>query len=176
MGQRVWADITTSTSTPAGVLYHLRRFIKNLETAWPGRLSVIDDYAGTSGNWDSEAGVGEGAWIVVQAGHAYPGSSVKWQCLIGARKTTTGTIAGYTVTMAVGLWSKLSVNGGWNSQTKVFDNTPVTGFWEAKNELGWAGVSTITRVACVEKIVSGSVVGEALILNMQRGSLRRRVL
>jgi hypothetical protein len=115
---------TTKGNTKA--LWHIYNTIQNWFPAngFANRFEIAySDSVG--GDWLSETGPNDNAYIVIRPNAAYPwGDATRWQLLVTARNTAgAGTVAGVVGGRAIpgqNLYLSFSANGGWNDVTKTW--------------------------------------------------------
>jgi len=105
--------VQTTAINSQRALYHIRNFILGLN---PAHITIVDSSA-AGGSWDSEANVGDGAYLVLQSAYTVGGS--RWQLFIGGRSTAGNLTPGMTGSYN-GLYVDFSWDGSWSSAQGKF--------------------------------------------------------
>lgn len=165
---------TTKGNTKA--LWHIYNTIQNWFPAngFANRFEIAySDSVG--GNWLSETGPNDNAYIVIQPNAAYPwGDATRWQLLVTARNTVgASTVAGVVGGLAIpgqNLYLSFSANGGWNDVTKTWSGAlgtaVVAGFYVTFTSIA----PTQFNVIGTEHLTSGVADGPVLSVIALQGT------
>lgn len=150
--------VSTSAANSQRVLYHIRRFILGLN---PPRVTIVSSNA-AGGNWDSEAGPGDGSWLVIQGEHEEGG--VRWQAFIGGRSTAGNLSNGFPGSYN-GLYVVWAPDGGWSDETQNFGSHIIYGPYKVDRQAAANMGPFNMEMSVVERIdrSSGLVDGECFI-------------
>lgn len=173
MGHAVRGDIAVGSAANGwtAVLYHLYYSLNTwLPSAYDGRISIIDSYAGAAGSW-SEANVTDDAFIVVEMQDEWS-DATKWQAVFTARDansaSTIGTTGGAIAIPGRGLWCMMAPLGGWDDTARTFGaavTTTLRHILGKSSDAAGAALSgdTVLNVGFADRVDSDGIIDNGIL-------------
>lgn len=155
MAYQASGALATAAINSERLAYYFYQFIDALS---PAHIVIVDSDPG-GGDFLSETGPGDGAYIVIES--AYTVGGVKWQAILGFR-STAGAIGGYAGPYQ-GAYVGWAPDGGWDSVSETFGAALFSGLKKV-DALGSANMGPFNfEMAVVEKLVGTTIVDAALV-------------